>query len=504
MLDIDVKVQQLEENLKKEITLHEEKFKYLQTIIDMQDNMIIVSDGKRILESNKSFLKFFDKQSLKQFLDKDECICNKFIDVDDERYISSNTAQNRWAEYIIKNPLPEYRVVLKNIVGDNITFKIQVKELLTKDKNTHYVATFIDITKEIEESDLLQSLSSISDVYYFIYNVSTRKYMMSKSLSLMLDLPQQGDIDAVKSKNKISANDYYKLVKSVEKDIDNFEIKIYNKNKTVFLMIQKYISYIDHVMQHIYLLVDISKLKQAEIESKQKDMVMFQQSKMAQMGEMISMIAHQWRQPINAISASSIRLSLSNTLEQLTSSDIEKHVEFVQNQCQKMSQIIDSFMNYSNNQQEKKNFDICDAVDTVYDFIEVQYKAHNIKVIREKNYLDDIVFGKKDMLEQVLLNLLSNSRDALESNDKDEEKYIKIIHKSAKEIIVEDNAGGIDDSVIEKLFLPYFTTKEQGKGTGLGLYMSRKIMLEHFNGDLKYTKDENKSIFTITIGDRDE
>ena len=494
MLEYKKKVLQLEENLK-----------YLQTIIDMQDNIIVVSDGKHIIKSNQSFLDFFNKQSLDQFIDKNQCICNKFIDVDDTRYLSYNTAQNRWAEYIIKNPLPEYRVVFDNIVGEKITFKVQVKELPTKDKSTHYVSTFIDITKELEEFDLLQSLSSFNDMHYLILDKTTYKYKISKSLSLMLKLPMKGDVNTIDFRNYMNEDDYNTTVKSLKKDFDNFEIKIKYKDKNIFLMIQKYISYLEHAKQHIYIMVDISKLKQVEEESKQKDIVMFQQSKMAQMGEMVSMIAHQWRQPINTISASSINLSLKNTLEQLTSPDIEKHSRFVQAQCQRMSQVIESFMNYSNSQKEEKNFNICDAIDTIYGFVNAQYIAHNIKILIEKecNH-DDVIFGRKDMLEQVLLNLLSNSKDAFEDIDIDEEKYIRVKHLTSKEIIIEDNAGGIDNSIIEKLFMPYFTTKEQGKGTGLGLYMSKKIISEHFNGDLTYKKDKNRSIFTITLGDSDE
>jgi C4-dicarboxylate-specific signal transduction histidine kinase len=116
--------------------------------------------------------------------------------------------------------------------------------------------------------------------------------------------------------------------------------------------------------------------------------------------------------------------------------------------------------------------------------------------------MDDILFGRKDLLEQVLLNLLSNSKDAFENINTNKEKYIIIKCLSNKEIFVEDNAGGITAQTIEKLFMPYFTTKEQGKGTGLGLYMSRKIIREHFNGNLTYTKDKNRSIFTLTIGER--
>ena len=157
-------------------------------------------------------------------------------------------------------------------------------------------------------------------------------------------------------------------------------------------------------------------------------------------------------------------------------------------------------MNYSNNRSEDKNFHICDAIENVNEFVSAQYTTHNIKINVEKDCaVADVVFGRKDMLEQVLLNLLSNSKDALDGV-KTNDKYIFIKHIAPKTIIIEDNAGGIGDSIIDRLFTPYFTTKQQGEGTGLGLYMSKKIINEHFHGDLNYKKIADRSYFTITLG----
>ena len=498
--EYETELLKLQEDLESEKEKYKQTIKHLQTIIDMRDNMIVENDGNAMIASNQTFLDFFDKRSNQQFVDDVGCVCNKFIPVDDERYLSFETAQKRWAQYILKHPQSEYRVLLKNLSNQNITFRVQVKELPIKNKSNQFISTFVNITKELEESDLLQSLSSFDDIHYLIYDKARKKYKISNSLATILNLPITGEIKSIQFKEYLDKTDVYKLLKSRKKDTDKFEIHVNYKKKEISLMIQSYISYIDSSIQHVYILVDISMIKKIDLESKQKDIVMFQQAKMAQMGEMISMIAHQWRQPINAISASSIKLSLTNALGSLESVKIEEHALFVQNQCQKMSQIIDSFMNYSNNRSEDKNFHICDAIENVNEFVSAQYTTHNIKINVEKDCaVADVVFGRKDMLEQVLLNLLSNSKDALDGV-KTNDKYIFIKHIAPKTIIIEDNAGGIGDSIIDRLFTPYFTTKQQGEGTGLGLYMSKKIINEHFHGDLNYKKIADRSYFTITLG----
>ncbi len=357
-----------------------------------------------------------------------------------------------------------------------------------------------DDRKKDEECVFLQTLLSVGDIHYIIYDRAQQKYKASQSLSDMLEISMDGDIKNIKVLNYIDKACYLKLLESLNKSSDKFEMAVNYNNKKIFFVVQSYQLNIENSSKYFYIFIDITAIKEIERESKQRDTLMFQQAKMAQMGEMISMIAHQWRQPINAISASSIKLSLSNTLGKLTPDGVEEHAEFVQNQCQKMSNVIDSFLSYSSNRSEEKNFHIRDVIKTIHEFVSVQYSAHNIKIVIDiDDTLDDTIFGREDMLEQVLLNLLSNAKDAFDISTQENEKSISIRYIKPKEIVIEDNAGGVDDSVLDKLFVPYFTTKAKGKGTGLGLYMGKRIMNEHFNGDLRYKKIGNNSCFTITL-----
>jgi len=244
------------------------------------------------------------------------------------------------------------------------------------------------------------------------------------------------------------------------------------------------------------------KVEKAIAKAKQQQDHLLQQSRLVQMGEMISMIAHQWRQPLNAISAASINLSLLSSMEMLKDSKLQEDSEFIQNQCQKMSATIETFMDFVKPSTEPKEFKLTHLIDAILSIISAQFKNRNIDIVVIENKKDITINGYENLLEQVVINLLSNARDAFDEVEI-ENKYINITLDSLESIptiYIEDNAGGIPKEIAEKIFNPYFTTKEQGKGTGIGLYMSLDIMMKSFNGDLKYSAVKNGSCFEIICG----
>jgi len=250
----------------------------------------------------------------------------------------------------------------------------------------------------------------------------------------------------------------------------------------------------------------IEKINEEIEKNKEKGRQLQQQSKLAQMGDMISMIAHQWRQPLNVISAVGINLSLLSSMNILKDEKVQESSKFIQEQIQKMSSTIDTFMNFVKPSKESKPFKLLHTVEEIMQIMGTQLTNHNIKVnIDSKNENISIV-GHEDLLEQVIINLLSNARDAFEEQTI-ENKNINIIidmKNSIPTITIEDNAGGIPHAIQEKIFNPYFTTKERGKGTGIGLYMSMDIMRKSFGGDLVYSTIDNGSKFEIVCGMRKE
>ena len=240
----------------------------------------------------------------------------------------------------------------------------------------------------------------------------------------------------------------------------------------------------------------------AEIEkNKEQEKQSFQKNKLAQMGEMIGMIAHQWRQPLNAISATGINLSLLASMGKLEGDKVQESSAFIQEQCQKMSTTIDTFLNFVKPEKMTKAFKLSHTIDVIMEIMGTQLNNHNIQVNINSTDENISTVGHEDLLEQVIINLLSNARDAFDCLEI-AEKFINItidIKENIPLISIEDNAGGIQDNVKDKIFNPYFTTKEQGKGTGIGLYMSMDIMKKGFNGNLVYRATDDGSCFEIIL-----
>jgi len=233
----------------------------------------------------------------------------------------------------------------------------------------------------------------------------------------------------------------------------------------------------------------------------EREKLILNQGKLAQMGEMISMIAHQWRQPLNAISASSMNLSLLSSMQMLEDKKVQEDSEFIQNQCQKMSNTIETFMNFVKPSKEASEFTLSHSIETILSIISVQFRNKSIEINFEEKDKNLSIIGHEDLLEQVIINILSNARDAF-GELRIDNKHIDITIEQIDEvstITIVDNAGGIPHDIAEKIFNPYFTTKEQGKGTGIGLYMSLDIMRKSFHGDLKYNAIENGSCFSIVF-----
>jgi len=161
-----------------------------------------------------------------------------------------------------------------------------------------------------------------------------------------------------------------------------------------------------------------------------KDHLFLQQSKLAQMGEMIGMIAHQWRQPLNAISAEAINLSIMSELGELKDEELQRSCDFIQKQCQKMSETINSFMDFIKQEKHKKEFVVQNVVKDTISILEAQFKNRNISLEIEELHKEEIkLLGYKNLLEQVLLTIFSNARDAFEERKIDKPHIKTTINK---------------------------------------------------------------------------
>ena len=233
------------------------------------------------------------------------------------------------------------------------------------------------------------------------------------------------------------------------------------------------------------------RIKKEVDENLKKDRLLSQQQKMISMGQMVENIAHQWRQPLSLITTSVSGLKIKKMLGDLDDEFFNKTLDSVMNTSQYLSSTIDDFRYFFKPQKEKEDFYLENCCNRTIDLLEANFLEKNIKVICT---IDDVkVNGYETELIQVLINLLNNSKDALESKEDEKLIFIDILRKNNKAIIkIKDNAGGIDEDILDKVFEPYFTTKHQAQGTGIGLYMCQEIVTKHMNGHIDITNTQFK------------
>ena len=235
-------------------------------------------------------------------------------------------------------------------------------------------------------------------------------------------------------------------------------------------------------------------------EIQQKDQLILTQSKFAIMGEMLSMIAHQWRQPLNNLSLLLMNIEVKIELNEIDTKDFRESMSKAENTIQHLSGTIDDFRELMKPTKNKFSFSVAQYIKKALELSESQMINHNVNVkFVEKD--DFTLLGNANEFMQIILNLISNSKDALENVDSKEIDIIIYSQENKKIIKFCDNGSGIKDEFKEKIFEPYFSTKSKN-GTGIGLYMS-KVLIEKMNGHICYKNIENKTCFVLEFGEND-
>jgi signal transduction histidine kinase len=227
-----------------------------------------------------------------------------------------------------------------------------------------------------------------------------------------------------------------------------------------------------------------NKIKKEVEANREKDKIYFQQSKMAAMGEMLANIAHQWRQPLNSISVVTGGMQMNKNLEVLDDKNFDEGIESIEKSVQYLSQTITDFSDYFRSDKSSFEFDIKESLLQDIRLVNPSLDTLNIKMVVDVHTC--VIDSFKSQLSQVVLNLLSNAKDAL-LNCENQDKYIfvsSVLKENEVIITIKDNAGGIDESIIHKIFEPYFTTKHKSQGTGIGLFMTQEIVLKHLKGGI--------------------
>ncbi|MDN5126398.1 cache domain-containing protein [Aliarcobacter butzleri] len=249
-----------------------------------------------------------------------------------------------------------------------------------------------------------------------------------------------------------------------------------------------------------------NKLKEYKRELDNKQAILYQQSKMAAMGEMIGNIAHQWRQPLSIITTATSGMVLQKQMGVLTDEFFFEASNRINASSQYLSQTIDDFRNFFIPNKEKSKVNLIEIFKKTLDLISAQFSSKDIEIIKN---IEGVEFESyENELIQALINILNNSRDELIKKDGERFIFVDAFEKdNFINIIIKDNAGGVIKENLDKIFEPYFTTKYKSQGTGIGLYMTEEIITKHLNGticveNVEFTYNEKEYFgaqFTIRI-----
>ena len=301
-------------------------------------------------------------------------------------------------------------------------------------------------------------------------------------------------------------NPIEKLILNINKFAKDNLSKIDNNIQSDYKVFRTLID--DFNFMHKSIIKNEQSLRQQIIENKQQSQLLAEQSKMAAMGEMIGNIAHQWRQPLSVISTSSTGMLLQKEYGLLTDEEFIKSCNSINDNTQYLSKTIDDFKNFIKGDRTKKEFLLKKGMESFLNLINGSAKAHNINIIL--NFEESVILnGYENELNQCMINIFNNAKDALiDNNIKDKFIFLSTSIKNDKIIItIKDNAGGIPQDILPHIFEPYFTTKHQSQGTGLGLHMTYNMIIEGMNGTIEannktYVYQNNEYVgaeFIITL-----
>ena len=289
------------------------------------------------------------------------------------------------------------------------------------------------------------------------------------------------------------------ITKLLDNKNEFLKVSIKNKNgeHNLFSIVLNQYGSIEETDEEYFVitLTNISSLEKANTQ-------LIEQSKQASLGEMIGNIAHQWRQPLSAISSIASGVSLKTEFDKINNETVISSMDKIVHKTKYLSETIDTFRNFIKEEKTLKTVSLIERIEIAINIVSASLDSNHIKLTSNIDKVEKIelklVLGE---LTQVLINLINNSKDAIcENNIKGGFINLEVHDKETTVVIlIEDNGGGISESIKDKIFEPYFTTKHKSLGTGLGLYMSYKIITESMKGTLKVSNTKKGAQFIIEL-----
>ena len=402
-----------------------------------------------------------------------------------------------YREYILTQKNKKLSLLQARLLEYNKTLNERVKRAITDLENAQHLANvgswiFNPTTKNLEWSKQA----------YCVFGVSEE--VKSELFNLFLELVHPDDLEYVLS-------NYYDSLE--EKKGRTLEHRLLLKDGSVKYIIDKYEHKYDsnnRLVASYGIVQDITERVLLEQELEKRDADLMHKSRLAQMGEMLSMISHQWRQPLATISAKQIAILTALDLERYDLNSKQEREEFllflrknlnmIGEHLQNLSQIISNFSNFYQPHKEPKIAPINEVIQNAFEMVKERFLSKDISVrLGLNSYVNVEIYDNEFM--QVILNILFNAKEQclekeiqnplieIVSYDKDDFVYVEI----------SDNGGGIDNAIMQNVFDPYVSTKLEKNGSGLGLYMSKSIIEKHHNGEIYANNTKKGAKFTIKL-----
>ncbi|MGB5867408.1 MAG: cache domain-containing protein [Arcobacteraceae bacterium] len=368
----------------------------------------------------------------------------------------------------------------------------------------------LKFTKKIEElfNQYRKTVKENEEKYALLFNYSNDGFIISEienQNTRIVNLNSTALATVGYESHEILYEDFFDLFDSISlADIIESKslfktVKLYTKmNETRTIELNAIIYSYENQDLLFASLRDITERTLLKEEKLKQENILIQKSKMAAMGEMIGNIAHQWRQPLSQVSGLFFDIESAYEFNELDKKYLEKRVKEANELLTYMSGTIDDFRNFFSPNSKKEDFVVLDAVNSAINIVKPTLTFHQIEI---ENYIDiDYkINGFKNEYAQAIVNIISNAKDILIDRKIQNPKIKIYLEYNQKSLLcIEDNAGGIDKKIIDKIFDPYFTTKYD-YGTGIGLYMTKLIIEDKMGGEIKVKNSESGAIFSIKI-----
>ncbi len=353
--------------------------------------------------------------------------------------------------------------------------KRRTKELIISKKRYEQLFEGSMAIKLIVDPQTKQIIDANTAALKF-YGYTKEQILKLKSYDINIDLDNKSEVfNQIVNKDKNYFIFKHKLASGEIKDVEVYSSCVDIDDKKLIYSIIR----------------DITEDLKIKKDYEEKQKLFYQQAKMASMGEMLENIAHQWRQPLSTITTASTGIKLKKEFNSLDDNFLDESLEIILKSSNFLSQTIEDFRNFFKHSEDIETFEVETIIQDALNILKLKLYSNDIH-IDIHNTTKCQLQGYKNELIQVFLNILNNCVDAfLQSDLEDKHIVIKIKDEGTKLLVtIQDNANGIDENIIDKVFEPYFTTKHKSQGTGIGLYMSEQIIEKHFNGEISVKNSE--------------